>query len=426
MKILAVQQGSVCAELGIRPGDELLALDGHKVVDILDYEFYLSAEHFTMTVARSREITEYEVEKYEDEDLGLEFDREIEPRTCKNHCLFCFVDQLPKQDLRATLRIKDDDYRHSFISGNYITMTNMSDADIERVIRLRLSPLYVSIHSTDETVRRKLLGVKRSPVLLEQVKRLHAGGIRLHGQIVYCPGINDDYERTALDAAPYFDSLAIVPVGLTRDRNPQLVPVTADCARQVVARVTDLQARFLREKGTRFVFAADEFYTKADLDVPPYESYEDFPQIENGVGLIAQFIRDFEDGMADFTGTPGRCSIATGESAARLIRRCADRLTAKFGGEIRVFAIRNDFFGDTVTVAGLVTGGDIYKQLKGKDLGERLIVPSVMLREFKDVFLDDMRVSELADKLGVPVQPIPAGGYDFVRYLLQGEPDNER
>lgn len=424
MKILAVQQGSVCDELGICSGDELIALDGHKVVDILDYEYYLSAENFTMTILRGKNITEYEVEKYEEEDLGLEFDREIEPRTCKNHCLFCFVDQLPKQNLRDTLRVKDDDYRHSFISGNYITMTNMTDADIDRVIRLRLSPLYVSIHSTDETVRRRILGVKRSPVLLEQVKKLHAGGIRLHGQIVYCPGLNDDYEQTAIDSAPYFDSLAVVPVGLTRDRNPQLVPVTADCARKVVQRVTALQTRFLQEKGTRFLFAADEFYTKADLDVPPYESYEDFPQIENGVGLIAQFLRDFEDGLADFTGTPGKCAIATGESAARLIRRCAERLSAKFGGEVDVYAIRNDFFGDTVTVAGLVTGRDIYAQLRGKDLGERLIVPSVMLREFKDVFLDDMRMSELADKLGVPVQAIPPGGYDFVRCLLGGS--NER
>ena len=420
MKILAVQAGSVGDELGIRAGDELVAVNGFPVTDILDYEYILGAERFTMTVARGDEQTEFDVEKYEDEDIGLDFDREIPPRTCKNHCLFCFVDQLPERDLRKTLHIKDDDYRHSFLSGNYITMTNMTDADIDRVLRLKLSPLYVSVHSADEAVRRRLLGVKRAPDLMAQVRRLHAGGIKLHGQIVYCPGINDDYAATARATAPYFESLAVVPVGLTRDRNPLLTPVSPPCAAAVIDAVEALQPGFLADKGTRYVFAADEFYTICGREVPPYEAYEDFPQIENGVGLIARFLREFSQGLTECSGRTGACSIATGVSAYPLIRRCADEIAAKFGGDIRVYAVRNDFFGETVTVAGLVTGGDIAAQLAGKPLGDRLYIPSVMLREFGDVFLDDMHVSELSRRLGVPVIPVPADGGSFVKYILDG------
>ena len=420
MKILSVQSGSIGEELGIQAGDELVAVNGYEVTDILDYEYVLGAEKFTMTVRSCGEETLYEVDKYEDEDIGLEFDREIAPRVCKNHCVFCFVDQLPERDLRSTLRVKDDDYRHSFLSGNYITMTNLTDGDVDRIIRLKLSPLYISVHSADEAVRLRLLGIKRAPRLMAQVNKLYDGGIHMHGQIVYCPGINDDYRNTALATAPYFDSLAIVPVGLTRCCNPALTPVDAEKAAEVVRETEALQRRFLKEKGTRYFFVADEFYTKAGIEVPPYEEYEDFPQIENGVGLIARFKNEFDEGMDELAGAPGRCCIATGTSAYSLIRSCADKITDKFGGEINVYAIRNDFFGETVTVAGLVTGGDILAQLKGKELGERLIIPSVMLREFGDVFLDDTSVSWLSDRLGVPVTVSPPDGYGFVKNILSG------
>lgn len=421
MRILDVARGSVGEELGIRAGDELTAFNGHRVMDILDYEFYNGAENFSMSVERDGIVTEFDIEKYEDEDLGLDFDREIEPRTCKNHCIFCFVDQLPKGDLRPTLRVKDDDYRHSFLSGNYVTLTNVSDEDIERIIRLKLSPLYISVHSAEPDLRLKLLGVKRAPELMGQLETLHRGGIAMHGQIVYCPDVNEDYIETAEAVRPYMRSLAIVPVGLTAYANPDVRPVEAADARRVVERVTALQQKCLRETGTRFLFIADEFYLKAGVPVPPYAAYEDFEQIENGIGIVALFLHDFEAAVENRKGRVGRCSIATGVSAYPMIADCARKLTERFGGQIDVYRVENRFFGASVTVAGLVTGGDILRTLRGKDLGERLVLPSVMLREFGDVFLDNMTVNALSRALNVPIEIIPPDGESFVTHLVKGE-----
>lgn len=425
MKILKVDKNSIADELSIKAGDELIGFDGHIAEDILDYEYYCSKENFIMTVNCGGEEIDFEIEKYTDEEIGLDFSREIPVKSCKNNCIFCFVAQLPKSEtLRKTLKVRDDDYRHSFISGNYVTLTNVSDDEIERIIRLKLSPLYVSVHSTNASMRNKLLGVKSSPNIMVQLNKLKSAGIDVHTQIVYCPGFNDDVEDSVKDLCVVAKSLAIVPVGLTRGHNPVLRAVSKSDAEKIVDIVEKFQPLMLSKTGTRFVFAADEFYIKADRPVPPAENYEDFSQIENGIGLIAAFKSDFDYAISqiDFKNAKdiviGEVSIATGKSAFKLIKEHADKLTSLFGGKIRVYQVENDFFGETVTVAGLIVGRDILNRLKGEPLGEKLVLPRTMLREFGDVFLDNMTVSELSGKLGVPVQISAADGEGFVKALL--------
>ncbi len=421
MKILSVTKGSVADELGVKAGEELISFDGFPVFDFLDYDYYNSCENFVMRVRSKDEIVDYEIEKYEDEDLGLELSREIPVRSCCNNCVFCFVDQLPKEDLRSTLRVKDDDYRHSFIFGNYVTLTNVSENEIDRIIRLGLSPLYVSVHTSNEELRKKILRYKRdTPPILQRLKKLNEGGIKIHAQIVYCPGINDDIDSTIRDIEPYTQSLALVPVGLTRDCNPALKKVDSESANAVIDAVEKWQKRLLDKRGTRYVFAADELYLAAGREVPPFEAYEDFSQIENGIGLIAAFKHEFDATMESYErGNVGELSIATGESAYPLISDCAAKVQKKFGGKIKVYKIKNDFFGPTVTVAGLIVGRDIFRQLSGKKLGERLVLPKVMLREFGDVFLDGTTVSELGAKLGIKVQTIQPDGESFVKALIR-------
>ncbi len=427
MKIFSVAKDSVAAELGIRAGDELLAFDGYPVIDVLDYDYYNSSECFVMRIRSGGEITDCRIEKEEDEDLGLELDREISVRSCRNHCVFCFVDQLPPEDLRSTLRVKDDDYRHSFIFGNYVTLTNVTDRELERIIRIKLSPLYVSVHTSDHALRKKLLGTEGAPEIpdiMAQLRKLHSGGIRVHAQVVYCPGINDDVDQTIRDISPYTESLAIVPVGLTKNCNPALKHIDKESASRIVDVVEKWQTKLLPERGTRYVFASDELYLAAGRQIPPYETYEDFYQIENGIGLIAAFRHDFEAAMEQFrAGNVGEISIATGVSAYPLIAACAAKVEKKFGGKIHVYEIRNKFFGESVTVAGLVVGSDLLRQLKGKPLGDRLILPRIMLREFTDVFLDGYTVKDLERDLGVPIKIIQPDGESFVRGLI-GEEDN--
>ena len=257
MKILSVAKNSVAAELGIRAGEDLIAFDGYPVLDVLDYDYYNSRENFTMRIRTNAEVVDYEIEKDDDEDLGLELSREIPVRSCRNHCLFCFVDQLPPEELRSTLRVKDDDYRHSFIFGNYVTLTNVSDRELARIVRLRLSPLYVSVHTSDPVLRAHMLGTsgQKTPIpdIIRQLRKLHDGGIRVHAQIVYCPGINDDIAQTIEDIAPYTESLAVVPVGLTKNANPNLHKVTAKQAEAVIETVEHWPRRMQKERGTHYV-----------------------------------------------------------------------------------------------------------------------------------------------------------------------------
>lgn len=418
MRILGVDKNSVGDELGIKAGDELIAFDGEEVVDILDYEFFNGGENFILTVSRDGELTDYEIEKYPDEDLGLKIDDNLGIRVCKNKCIFCFVDQLPKGKLRPTLKIKDDDYRHSFISGSYITLTNDTMSDLDRIIRRKLSPVYVSVHSSDPKIRRYMLGNSAAPDVLRQLEYLKAGGIKIHAQIVYCPGVNEDVVKTVLDTAPYCESIAVVPVGLTKDCNKALRAVDKLAAEKIIDAVTPLQAEFSKSKGTAYVFLADEFYLKAEREFPSLDSYEDFPQIDNGVGLIPLFNSEVNAALADFkglNGDVGKITIATGVAAFETIKKAAEKVVNVFGGEIEVRAVRNDFFGESVTVAGLVTGGDILRELKNYDIGDRLIIPRCMLKEFGDVFLDNTSVSELASELNTKIEAIAADGYSFVK-----------
>lgn len=423
MEILEVNENGIAAELGIAAGDELLAFDGFSVTDVLDYDYYNSCENFTMRVRSGDEVVDYEIEKYDYEDLGLELSRDIPVRSCRNNCVFCFVDQLPREELRSTLRVKDDDYRHSFIFGNYVTLTNVTDRELERIIRIGLSPLYVSVHTSNGELRSKLLGTcgQKTPIpdIKAQLKKLHGGGIKIHAQIVYCPTFNDDLDETITDIYPYTQSLAVVPVGLTRNCNPLIKKVDKASAQKVIAVVEKWQKKLLAERGTRYVFAADELYLKAEKEIPPYEAYEDFSQIENGIGLIAAFKHDFEFALDKCDSeSAGEISIATGESAYPLICECAKKTQEKLGGKIRVYKIRNDFFGESVTVAGLIVGRDIAAQLKGKPLGHALILPRVMLRETCDVFLDGMTLSELERELGVKIKVIQPDGESFVKEII--------
>ncbi len=420
MRILGVEKNSIGEELGLKAGDEVVSFDGYKAVDILDYEFYDGSEQFSLGVKRGEEETLYEIEKDADETLGLEFDREIPIRGCKNNCIFCFVHQLPKEEtLRDTLRVQDDDYRHSFISGNYVTLTNLSDFDVERIVRLKLSPLYISVHTVDDGLRNEMLGIKRSRPILPLLKRFHDAGIVLHTQIVYCPEVNEDLERSITELSEICATLAIVPVGLTKNANPRLRPVNKAEAEKVIALVEKYQKKLLGENGSRFVWASDEFYVKAGIPVPGGETYEDYPQLENGVGLLAKFEEDFAYALGNAAKCKRKLSVATGVSAYEFIKAHAEILNKKLGCDITVYQIENRFFGDTVTVAGLIVGRDIYETLKDKDLGERLIIPSVMLREFQDVFLDNMTVSRLEEKLNVKITVADSSGDGFVYAITE-------
>ncbi|MCL2797468.1 MAG: DUF512 domain-containing protein [Firmicutes bacterium] len=488
MRIKSVDKYSVGASLGLKPGDEIFAFDGYLFEDILDYEFYDAAEKFTMSIRKRQMGTgafdkTFQVIKAPEETLGLSFDGDgIKLKACRNRCIFCFVDQLPPdKSLRRTLRIKDDDYRHSFLSGTYITLTNLSQSDFARIKRLKFSPLYVSVHTTDEALRRKMLGISKrchgvgltdsgiggknterslsavsqpDPVtapVLSLLKELHGAGIRLHAQIVYCPGVNEDIEKSARELFPFCESLAVVPVGLTRYQNPDLRAVSREDAQKIIDLTEKLQTEFLAERDTRFVWAADEFYLKAGVELPGSEPYEDYPQIENGVGLLAKFDEDFAYGLEEMKRNaknvgrkqianyklkitdsdeapnekssaiphssfliPRSVSLATGVSAYPFIKQKAQILSEKFNVQIYVYAIENRFFGPSVTVAGLLTGSDLASGLKGKPLGEVLLLPSVMFRSGSEEFLDNMTLSGLSEILGVPIQKIPPNGESFV------------
>lgn len=431
--IRKVEPGSIAEELGIQPGDELLSINNRPIADILDYIYFTSLEYLELAI-RKKDGQEWilEIEKDPDEELGIDFERPImdRERHCANNCIFCFVDQLPP-NTRPTMRIKDDDWRLSFLMGNYVTLTNISEKDINRIIERRFSPLYVSVHTTNPDLRKKMMRNKRAGNILELIERLSKAGICMHCQIVLCRGWNDgaELDRTIADLWKFKDavqSLAVVPVGLTGHRQglEQIVPFDRETAGKVIEQVEGWQRKFKEEQNRRFVFAADEFYILAEKEFPSYEAYEDFCQIENGVGLVAKFKKEFEDALVKLNGTKNptstnSLSIATGESAYGIIENMADVMRKRLGKQIYVYPIKNHFFGGHVTVTGLVTGGDIIKQLKGKELGDKLLVPDVMLKEGKNVFLDDVSIDKLERELKVPVIPVAVDGRALVDEIVE-------
>lgn len=413
--IQSVVPGSIASELDIEPGDRLVAVNGCPLRDVIDYNFHADGEELLLEIVKpSGETWDVEVEKDDDEPLGLVF-APPEPARCGNRCVFCFVHQLPK-GLRRPLYVKDEDYRLSFLYGNYVTLSNIGAEDIERIIEQRLSPLYISVHATDPRLRERLLGRKGIIPILDIMARLAEARITMHTQVVLCPGMNDGdaLRRTVADMAalyPRVASLAIVPVGLTRhrDRLPRLEPVGADYARDFIGEWLPEARKLADVLGEPFLFLADEFFIKSGVPFPPLDWYGDFPQIENGVGMIPLFMDEAERVLRRARRMkPRTLTVVTGYSPYRYLADFLAKLSSRTGVTFCPVAIPNRLFGESVTVTGLVAGRDILSALAGKDLGDGVLVPDVMLKEGEGVFLDDLTVTELEQGLQVPVVVVPS------------------
>ena len=426
-------KNSIADELGIEPGDKLLSINGQEIEDIFDYQFYSEDEEILLLIEKpDGEQWELEIEKDADEQLGMEFGSGLmdEYRSCRNKCIFCFIDQMP-EGMRDTLYFKDDDSRLSFLQGNYVTLTNMSDHDIERIIRYRLEPINISFQTTNPELRCRMLHNRFAGDALKKVDRLFEGGIEMNGQIVLCKGINDgeELERSIRDLTrylPLLKSVSVVPVGLTRFRDGlcPLEPFTKEDARQVLALIHRWQKEIFAQYGLHFIHAGDEWYLLAGEEVPEEERYDGYLQLENGVGMLRLLFNEFREAFDRAQGDHEKrsLSIATGQLAYPYIRRMAEKLKEKHPAtEIRVYAVRNDFFGERITVSGLVTAQDIMAQLKDKELGDRLLIPCNMLKADEDVFLDDYTVSQVADALQVPAVIVKSSGQDFVDAVLGSE-----
>ncbi len=412
----------MAARAGLRPGDRLLSVSGHELRDCIDYQFFSSEERLTLVAQRSDGSRRtLRLAKAPDDTLGISFPP-FPIRRCRNKCIFCFVDQMP-HGCRKSLSVKDDDYRASFLFGNYITLSNMRDDDWERIFSQRLSPLYLSVHATEPELRAFLLGNKQAPDILALISRLAAGGIRMHAQLVLCPGINDGthLERTVSDLASFFpavQSIAAVPVGITSHREG-LFPLRSyrpGEARAVISTLERMGKTYRKRLGTRLVFPSDEFYIKAKSPFPPASFYEDFPQMENGVGMVANFRRD-----ASRTRLPGRLpkrtiTAVSGASFSPILRAELERVNSMPGVSVRVVSARNRFFGESVTVSGLLTGSDILHAIAGRKLGSLLIIPANTLKEDEGVFLDDMTLDDFQQAAGVTVKTANGFG-DLVRLL---------
>ena len=415
----------------VRVGDKLLSINGHEVEDVLDYRYWSYEPQLTL-LFRSADGGEYSVKarKGEGEDLGLDFEEYLmdRPWGCSNRCKFCFIDQLPK-GLRKTLYFKDDDARLSFLTGSYITLTNLSEREMERICALKISPINVSVHATDGALRAELMGNPKAADIMGPLKRLADAGIVMDCQIVCCPGWNDrgQLSRTMSDLAglyPGVNSVSIVPVGLTKHREglAELRPFDRESAAETIDRVEAYAAECLSKLGSRVFWCSDELYLKAGREVPEDEYYEEYSQLENGVGLMRLLETEFMAALRlaePDEGMGGRFTIATGVAAAPLLEKLlqtAHKKCAKIDGQ--VCAIVNDFFGHTIDVAGLVTGGDLIAQLRGKDLGERLLIPHTMIRHGEGVFLDDVTLEQASEALGVPVTPIGGSGGELLDAML--------
>ncbi len=433
VRITSVTPHSRAERAGILAGDCLVAINDRAVTDVLDYRFFLTDTTVHLALVRGDEPYEVTIRKREYDDIGLDFETPLmdKKHACENKCIFCFIDQLPR-GMRKTLYFKDDDSRLSFLHGNFITLTNLSDADIDRIIEMHISPVNVSVHTTNPDLRVKMMHNRRAGEVLAYLPRLCDAGITLCGQIVLCRGINDgeELDRSMRDLYALGDgmeSVSVVPAGLTkyRDKLYPLSPYSPAEAAAVVRQVEAFADRCFAECGSRKFFCADEFYLSAGLPLPAEDYYEGYAQIENGVGMITSLLTEFEaelpfldELLADYHA-PRRVSVCTGVAAFPTIRSMAARLEAMVEGlEIHVYEIVNRFFGETVTVAGLLTGQDMAEQLAGRDLGEELIIPENTLRADEAMFLDDMTPAELSARLGVPVRAGRNDGAAFIREML--------
>ena len=433
VKILAVLPRSIAEKAGVRGGDILVSINQNEIRDVLDYRFYLTDTNVSVTLLRGEASYTVHINKGEYDDIGLSFETPLmdKKHSCTNRCVFCFIDQLPP-GMRESLYFKDDDDRLSFLHGNYVTLTNLKDADIDRIIKMHISPVNVSVHTTNPELRVKMMKNKHAGEVLSYLGRMADAGIALCTQIVLCKGLNDgtELDRTMRDLIQYHPSLrscAIVPVGLTKYRE-KLYPLEAfspeECA-AVIEQVNAFGEECLQKFGTRIFYCSDEFYVRAGLPLPEEAYYEDYSQIENGVGMLTSMRSEFDleldylDELLSGFCAPRTVSVATGMAAHEHISSLAKELMARVEGlTVNVYPIVNNFFGESVTVAGLLTGGDVIEQLMDKDLGDELLFPAVMLRADGDVFLDDMTPDELSARLGVPVRPSENDGAKLIAALL--------
>lgn len=428
VEICDVEKRSPAKRAGIRKGDILLSINSNEIVDVLDYRFYQGDTELEVKIGRKggKEKT-FKIKKDEFEELGLIFDSYLMDcqHSCKNKCIFCFIDQLPK-GLRETLYFKDDDSRLSFLFGNYITLTNLTEHEISRIIKMHISPVNISVHTTNPELRCKMMNNRFAGEALDIIKRFDDAGIRMNFQLVLVPGYNDgaELERSLLELSSYenVECIASVPVGITRYREglTEIEPFNKETALEVIRITEKIGDECEKKRGNRLIFAADEFYLKAEKEIPDAAYYGDFPQLDNGVGMWALFKKEANDALEELQPpeTEKKVSVVTGVAAAPLIKATVDNAAAKWHNlKCEVFAVENEFFGEKITVAGLVTGNDIIKQLKGKNIGDELIVPSNMLRFERDMFLDDVTVDELARQLGVKVTVTEPDGYSFIEAL---------
>lgn len=429
-EIKSVQKNSAADTAGIKSGDLLVSLSGNEIVDVLDYRFYQNEKTLEVGLLRNGKAMKFMVDKDEYEDLGLEFETYLmdSQHSCRNNCIFCFIDQMPP-NMRESLYFKDDDSRLSFLFGNYITLTNLSEHEINRIIKMHISPINISVHTTNPELRVKMMRNRFAGKALDIIKKFNDAGIKLNCQLVLCPGYNDgkELERSLSDltALENVECVAAVPVGLTgyRESLCELKPFDKGSANEVIDIIDSFGNECVKRYGERRVYAADEFYILSEREIPDADYYGEFLQLENGVGMWALFLSEFSEELEymDNEPTPRRITAITGEAAYPLISSCAKTAEEKFSGlECNVIKIVNNFFGGKITVTGLLTGSDIIGQLRGLDLGEELLVPDVCLRHGTDVFLDDVTVNDIEKELNVKVRITDSSGAGFAR-SLKGE-----
>ena len=436
--IRKVAEGSIAEEMGMEPGDELLEIGGQEIVDIFDYQ-YLTQDEYIEVLIRRADGEEWllEIDKEYDEDLGIEFENGLmdDYRSCHNKCIFCFIDQMPK-GMRETLYFKDDDSRLSFLQGNYVTLTNMSDEDVERIIRYHLSPINISFQTTNPELRCMMLNNRFAGQALLQVRKLYEAGITMNGQIVLCKGVNDgaELERSIADLTaylPHLESVSVVPVGLSKYREGlyPLEPFTKEDAQEVLRCIHRWQEKLYPQYGLHFVHASDEWYVLAEEPLPEAERYDGYLQLENGVGMLRLLLTEFADAMKlleeqkqvreRYVSCGGELSVVTGQLAYPFLQAMVRQLEERFPAlHIHVYAITNEFFGERITVSGLLTGQDIIRQLQGRELGERILLPQNVLRSGEDYFLDDVTVGDVEKALQVKVDIVKSSGHDFVHAVL--------
>ena len=429
--IASVEPGSIADELELEAGDILLKINGNIIEDVFDYHYLMNEEDVELLVRKANgEEWELEIEKEFEEDLGVTFENGMMDayRHCTNKCIFCFIDQMPP-GMRETLYFKDDDTRLSFLQGNYVTLTNLKEKDVEKIMKYKLSPINISFQTTNPELRCKMLHNRFAGDSLKIVDRLVEAGITINGQIVLCKNWNDgeELERSMSDLYKYVPSLqsvSVVPVGLSKFREglEPLEPFTKEDAKMVLAQIEKWQKKAYEEYGMHFIHASDEWYLLAEEELPDEDSYDGYLQLENGVGMLRLLETEFHDALAMEKGDEKvrKVSIATGKLAAPFISKFMKELTVKYPNtEVFVYDITNEFFGEKITVAGLITGQDLKKQLKGAELGEKLLLPCHMLRSGEEVFLDDVTVSELSEYLQIPIEIVDSDGAELLRHVTK-------